>query len=116
MSNPKIVPEIALTVFLSFLVMPPGHAQTKSGKYPLIQFDNYGCMAKGRVQDCSGTVMQQILSDGKDAIPILISQLTETARTKNEIADYWGAILAPAMLHSLFSMIFLRIMTCTHSG
>jgi hypothetical protein len=48
-------------------------------------------MAKGRVQDCSsGTVMQQILADGKNAIPILISQLTETAKTKNEIADYWG--------------------------
>ena len=33
--------------------------------------------------------MQQILADGKDAIPILISQLTETAITKNQIADYW---------------------------
>jgi hypothetical protein len=73
MSNRKIIPEIAFTVFPSFLVMQSGHAQTKSGKYPLTQFDNYGCMAKGRFQDCSGTVMQQILSDGKDAIPILIS-------------------------------------------
>jgi hypothetical protein len=47
-------------------------------------------MAKGRVQDCSGAVMQQILADGKNAIPVLISQLTETAKTRNQIADYWG--------------------------
>jgi len=45
-------------------------------------------MAKGRVQDCRGTVMQQILADGAEAIPILISQLTETAVAKNQIADY----------------------------
>ena len=71
--------------------MQSGHTQTKRAKYSLTQFDNSGCMAKGRVQDCSsGTVMQQILADGKNAIPILISQLTETAKTKNEIADYWG--------------------------
>jgi hypothetical protein len=46
-------------------------------------------MAKGRVQDCSES-MRQILADGKNAIPILISQLTETTKTKSEIADYWG--------------------------
>jgi hypothetical protein len=90
MCNREIVAEIALTVFIAYLVMQSGHAQTKRGKYPLTEFDNYGCMAKGRVQDCLGTVMQQILSNGKDAIPILISQLTETARTKKEIGDYWG--------------------------
>ena len=71
-------------------------------------------MAKGRVQDCSGTVMQQILADGKNAIPILISQLTETARTKKQIEDY-GAILAPATSHSSFSMICLPIPTCAPS-
>jgi len=47
-------------------------------------------MAKGRVQDCSGTVMQKILADGQNGIPVLISQLTETPRTKYQIADYWG--------------------------
>src|ERR1700728_1710565 len=90
MSNWKDIPKTALAVFVSFLTMQSGHGQTKSGKYPLTQFDNYGCMAKGRVQDCSGTVMQQILADGKNAIPVLISQLTETARAQKQIADYWG--------------------------
>jgi hypothetical protein len=54
-------------------------------KYPLTKFNNEGCMAKGRVQDCSGSVMRQILADGKNAIPVLISQLTETGA--NEISN-----------------------------
>jgi hypothetical protein len=90
MSNWKVIPKTAVAVFVSFLMMQSGHGQTKRGEYPLTQFDNYGCTAKGRVQDCSGTVMQQILADGKNAIPLLTSQLTETESAKNEIADYWG--------------------------
>ncbi len=34
--------------------------------------------------------MRQVLADGKSAIPVLISQLTETARTKYQISDFWG--------------------------
>jgi hypothetical protein len=41
------------------------YTQAKPAKYPFTEFDNYGCMAKGRLQDCSGKVMQQILADGK---------------------------------------------------
>jgi len=89
MSNRKVIPAIALALFVSFLI-DSARTQTKRAKYPLTQFDNEGCMAKGRVQDCSGTVMQKILADGQNGIPILISQLTETARTKYQIADYWG--------------------------
>ena len=90
MSNRKIIAQIALTLFLPCLMIRSVYPQAKRAKYALTEFDNYGCMAKGRTQDCSGRVMQQILADGKEAIPILISQLTETAITKNQIADYWG--------------------------
>ena len=38
--------------------------------------------------------MQQILADGKKAIPALISQLTETTITRNQIADYWSGTRA----------------------
>jgi len=107
MSNWKVIPKTALAVSVSFLMMQSGHGQTKRGKYPLSEFDNYGCMAKGRVQDCSGKVMQRILADGKDAIPILISQLTETAITKNQIADYWSGTrsgdVAFVVLNDLFT-------------
>ena len=112
MSTPKLVSAIALSLFISFVVMQSGQAQTKRAKYPLTQFDNEGCMAKGRVQDCSGTVMQQILADGKNAIPILISQLTETARTKKQIEDYWGDTrsgdVAFVVLNDLFTDSDLR--------
>jgi hypothetical protein len=90
MSERKFIPAIALALYVSVLMIPSAQPQTKRVRYPLIQFNNEGCMAKGRVQDCGGSVMKEIRGDGKDAIPILISQLTETARTKYQIADYWG--------------------------
>lgn len=106
MSN-RIYPQITLLISVSFVFAQIADGQTKRVKYPLTQFDNSGCMAKGRVQDCSGKVMQEILADGKNAIPILISQLTETARTKNEIADYWGDTrsgdIAFVVLNDLFT-------------
>jgi hypothetical protein len=87
--------------------MQSAYTQTKRTKYPLTQFNNYGCMAKGRVQDCSGKVIRQILADGKNAIPVLISQLTETAIAKNQIVDYWGITrsgdVAFVVLNDLFT-------------
>lgn len=90
MSERNLIPAIALALFLPVLVMLSAQSQTKRTKYPLMQFNNEGCMAKGRVQDCPGSLMKEILANGKGAIPILISQLTETMRTKYQIADYWG--------------------------
>jgi len=78
-----------LAIVVVCLTGTTGLCKSNSLKYQLTQFDNTGCMGKGRVQDCNGKVMQQILADGKDAIPVLISQLTETTRTKNQIANYW---------------------------
>lgn len=83
MKKPSISALFILLVIAELLLAQP------TGKYALAQFDNSGCMAKGRVQDCGGEVMHQILTDGENAIPILISQLTETTRAKHEIADYW---------------------------
>jgi len=98
---------IARALFVSVLVMTSASPQTKRTRYPLTQFNNEGCMAKGRVQDCDGPVMHQIRADGKTAIPILISQLTETARTKYQIVDYWGDTrsgdVAYVVLNDLFT-------------
>jgi|SRR5450759_4815418 hypothetical protein len=112
MPTRKVVPAIALSLLISFVLIQSGRAQTKRAKYPLTQFDNEGCLAKGRVQDCSGAVMQQILADGKKAIPILISQLTETAKAKKQIVDYWGDTrsgdVAFVVLNDLFTDSDLR--------
>jgi hypothetical protein len=106
MSSRKIIAQFVFAFMVMLLVAPQG--QTQSGKrYQLTDFDNEGCMAKGRVQDCNGKVMQEILADGKHAIPILVSQLTETARAKKQIADYWGDTrsgdVAFAVLTDLFT-------------
>jgi hypothetical protein len=106
MSNRKVVDAIALALFISFLLIPSGRTQTQRAKYPLTQFDNEGCMAKGRVQECSGTVMQKILADGKNAVPVLISQLTETARTRYQIADYWGDTRSGDVAYVVLSDLF----------
>ena len=86
----KSFSETVALLLVACLFAQAGYAQSRRAKYQLTQFDNSGCAAKGRVQDCSGKVIQQILADGKDAIPILVSQLTETTRTKERIADYWA--------------------------
>jgi hypothetical protein len=66
------------------------YTQANPAKYPLTEFRN-GCMAKYRAQDCPpAPVLSQILADGKNAIPVLISQLTEMTPTKYQIADFWG--------------------------
>jgi hypothetical protein len=81
--------KIILLFLIGIAVADHTQAQSQQRKFLLSKFDNYGCQAKGRVQDCSGKVMQEILAVGKGSIPILISQLTDTARTEKPIADYW---------------------------
>jgi hypothetical protein len=85
---------IALVIVLLFF---GGNAspQAKAPKaFPLWNFDERQgtCRAKGRLQDleyCSSKTMDQILAQGKDAIPILISQIADTRPTKEPIFDYW---------------------------
>jgi hypothetical protein len=56
---------IATVVCLLALMTQLGHPQGKRAKYALTKFNNEGCMAKGRVQDCSGSVvMRQIFPIG----------------------------------------------------
>ena len=89
-SKRKLAFTVGMALAVPILLTHVAQPQPKRAKYALTEFNNYGCMAKGRVQDCSGsTVMRQILMDGKAAIPTLISQLTETTRTKYQIGDYW---------------------------
>ena len=103
MLTPNRFGRIALLFLVGIAVAEP----PKQRKFPLAQFDNYGCEDKGRVQDCSGKVMQGILEGGKNSIPVLISQLTETTQTQKPIATYWGYTntgdIAYMVLTDLFS-------------
>ncbi len=66
--------------------------QPHQDRFPLSNFHDQFCRGKGRVQECvfGNAVMQQILAKGRNAIPVLISQLTDTARTKEPIEDFWS--------------------------
>jgi hypothetical protein len=84
------------------------NAAPKLKGFPLANFDEIGCRAKGRFQDkdyCKSTVVDQILAQGKDAIPILISQITDT-RSAKEPFDFWGPMtvgdVAYVVLYNLF--------------
>ncbi len=105
MENRSNLSITALFILAACLLVP---AQSKRVKYQLTQFDNAGCEAKGRVQDCNGKVIQQILADGKDAIPILISQLTETTRTKKEITDYWADTRSGDVAYVVLTDLFTK--------
>jgi len=60
-------------------------------KFALGRFENKLCRGKGRLQDCDqNPVMKQILAGGNRSIPVLISQLDETDRTKEPIEDFWN--------------------------
>ncbi len=70
-------------------------AKQQPDSYPLLNFDevNQSCRAKGRLQDkeyCDSRLMDRIVGDGKAAIPVLISQLTDIHKTPKPIYDYWS--------------------------
>src|SRR5438270_6387454 len=95
---------LSVTVFaMAACACPAGRTE----KFPLSSFDSSGCQFVGRSQDCSGKVMSDILSGGKSAVPILISQLTDSDRTKRPIQEGWtytnSGDVAYIVLISLFT-------------
>jgi hypothetical protein len=82
----------------------------KLREFSLANFDEIGCRAKGRLQDkdyCKSTVVDQILSQGNDAIPILISQITDTRPTKEPIYDFWGPMTVGDVAYLVLGSLFL---------
>lgn len=68
------------------------------------------CRGKGRLQDteyCRSATMDAILAKGKDAVPILIAQLTDERVVKMPILDYWNEMkvgdIAYVILRNLFT-------------
>jgi|GEM_PF-1264993 hypothetical protein len=64
------------------------HAQAR--KFPLSSFDRTDCRLKARYQECPSKVMTGILGQGKGAVPVLISQLNDSGRTKEPIEPDWS--------------------------
>jgi hypothetical protein len=51
--------------------------------------------------------MQEILAGGKSSIPILISQLMDTAQTAKAIEDYWGYTSSGDIAYIVLNDLFL---------
>jgi hypothetical protein len=113
----KIIYVLAVSVVLAagancYAAGAKSSPSPKIKKFALWNFDaiNDSCRAKGRLQDkqyCASQMMDQIIAQGKDAIPVLISQLTETRPTRKPIYDYWARTtsgdVAFFILHDLFT-------------
>jgi hypothetical protein len=101
---------------LSFAMLAGAHArgqtaEQKSNSFPLWNFDeaNHTCRAKGRLQDkeyCKSKLMDQIVAQGKGAIPILISQLADSRKLKNPIYDYWNQMTVGDVAYFILNDLF----------
>jgi TonB family protein len=68
------------------------------------------CRSKGRFQDrdyCSSAVIDQIVADGKSAIPILISQITDPRWIDEPVYDYWPRIRTGELTYFILGDLFL---------
>jgi hypothetical protein len=79
--------------------------------FPLWNFDekDHTCRAKGRLQDkeyCESKLMDEIVAQGKAAIPILISQLTDPRESKEPIYDYWNQMTSGDIAYFILSDLF----------
>ncbi len=110
----KITMILLLAGLLTISGVLPVHVMGETGKhkrFPLWKFDEKSgmCRAKGRLQDkeyCSSKMMDKILAQGKDAIPILISQLTGTRPTKQPIYDYWSLTTSGDVAYFILTDLF----------
>ena len=80
---------------------------------PLWKFDEMtapsSCRMMGRFQDkeyCDSKVVDQVVAMGKEAIPLLISELTDERKTKHSIYDLWKYTAAGDIAHSLLLDLF----------
>ncbi len=105
-----------LALLCVFLSCPASIAQgnlAPSEEIPLWKFDEMtapgSCRMMGRFQDkeyCDSKVVDQILALGKDAIPLLISELTDERKTKHSIYDLWKYTAAGDIANSLLFDLF----------
>lgn len=114
MARVQIAFSIAVMLLSGIFAQMPAAGQstpTLTTAYPLWNFDEQGhtCRAKGRLQDrdyCASRLMDQIIADGKNAIPILISQLRDTRPTKEPIYDYWSLTTAGDIAYFVLNDLF----------
>ena len=83
----------------------------KLKSFPLWNFDERGgtCRAKGRLQDkdyCDSKLMDQIVAQESNAIPVLISQLADSRKVKEPIYDYWSSMTVGDIAYFILNDLF----------
>jgi hypothetical protein len=84
-------------------------APKRANAYALSTWSNITCRAKGRFQDreyCASPVIDQIVADGKDAIPVLISQITDSRFIAEPVYDYWPRIRTGEFAYFILGDLF----------
>src|SRR5262249_49445236 len=85
----------ASAMLFSLLCRASDVALSRPKVYALSTWKNETCRAKGRFQDreyCASAVMDEIVADGKSAIPVLISQITDSRLITEPVYDFWPRI------------------------
>ena len=89
---------------------PKTIAPKREKSYPLHNWKNITCRAKGRFQDrgyCDSAVIDQIVADGKSAIPILISQITDSRWIAEPVYDFWPRIRTGELAYFILGNLFV---------
>src|SRR3982751_2207539 len=94
------------------------HAQSAAPRSLRFDLSNIGmvldgrqlCEDKGRLQDVSSKVMDQIIAAGPKAVPVLIGMITDArmAKTKEPIICFWPAMAVGDIAFCLLSDLFLN--------
>jgi len=101
-----VLPLLLLTPPLASGQITPARAKT----YPLSTWSNMTCRAKGRFQDrgyCTSAVIDRIVADGRSAIPVLISQITDSRWIREPVYDFWPPIRAGELAYLILENLFV---------
>src|SRR5579872_2482995 len=96
---------VGILFLLSLFIPPPTSGQiapTSAKTYRLSTWSNGSCRAKGRFQDrdyCASAVIDQIVADRKPAIPVLVSQITDSRWIAAPVFDFWPRIRVGELAH-----------------
>ena len=102
---------LALQLFLFILSAAYGQPKSVTPRpYQLLTWDGLGCRSKGRFQDreyCVQPVIDRIVADGKPAIPVLISQITDSRLIPKTVYDFWPQIRVGDLAYFILTNLFI---------
>src|ERR1051325_8615952 len=106
-SNRSMTRALPAVLLIASLPAPSQNPSPPAKTYPLVKWDTILCSAKGRFQDCHHRIIDRIIADGKSAIPILISQITDERWVKGHVTDFWPPIQTGDLAWFILQELFL---------